>query len=330
MHQLLRNSAKYFYGIRYHSTLKTVFNAKDGPFKLPLFGKIKHSKSVNTGLFGINELKDPEGFGEIQITCLRNCDNLVQLASEKSEKRMKLVSRVFDDLSDELCRVADLAEFVRIAHPDLRFRIAAQDACLHISSQVEKCNTNFDLYHAIKNVVDNGDIYSETDTDKHVAKLFLRDFEQSGIHLDDKSREYIVQLNNEILALSQYFSTNAHSEVIVPKKEIPFNFHKYFVKKDNDIVIKSPQTVSEYESVRKIAYEKYYQNDPSKELVLKTLLEKRHELAQVCGYETFAHRAVLDSLAEDVSVVNQFLDKLSRDIRPRMIKDYSLLLKMYQ
>jgi len=330
MHQLLTKSARRPMSTRFLSSLKTIFNTKDVPFKISFFEKSIQKQNVSSGLFGFDEIKNPEGFGEIQIDCLSNCDKLIQTATDNNETRNKLVARIFDDLSDELCRVADLAEFVRIAHPDPRFRIAAQDASLHISSQVEKCNTNLNLYRSIKHVTDNGDVYNETDTDKHVAKLFLRDFEQSGIHLNEKCREYIVKLNNEILALSQYFTTNVNSEVTVPIKEVPVNFHQYFTKNGTNIIIKTPQIVSEYEGARKIAYEKYYQHDPLKENILKSLLEKRHELANVCSYETFAHRATLDSLAENVSTVNQFLDKLSRDLRPRMLKDYNLMQKMKQ
>lgn len=45
---------------------------------------------------------------------------------------------VFDELSDSLCRVADLAEFIRIAHPQGSFSQAAENACVSISGIVEK------------------------------------------------------------------------------------------------------------------------------------------------------------------------------------------------
>jgi intermediate peptidase len=45
---------------------------------------------------------------------------------------------IFDELSDSLCRVADLAEFIRIAHPRGTVAQAAEDACITISGVVEK------------------------------------------------------------------------------------------------------------------------------------------------------------------------------------------------
>ena len=96
------------------SPLGSAFNSKNKGLKLSVLGGKK------TGLFGLRELGNPEGFGELQIDCLRNCDTLVQEAVSSPDERRRIVSRIFDDLSDELCRVADLAEFIRLAHPDPR------------------------------------------------------------------------------------------------------------------------------------------------------------------------------------------------------------------
>lgn len=45
---------------------------------------------------------------------------------------------IFDHLSNSLCKVADMAEFVRVAHPNGSFAHEAENACLSISRLVEK------------------------------------------------------------------------------------------------------------------------------------------------------------------------------------------------
>ena len=111
---LIRRSVSSFL-----SPLGNAFNTKNTGLKLSLLGAQRSNPALlPTGLFGIQELKHPEGFGELEVDCLRNCDTLVKEATSSPDQRQRIVARVFDDLSDELCRVADLSEFIRLAHPD--------------------------------------------------------------------------------------------------------------------------------------------------------------------------------------------------------------------
>lgn len=45
---------------------------------------------------------------------------------------------IFDQLSNSLCSLADLAEFIRTAHPDKSFITAAEDSCISMNTIVEK------------------------------------------------------------------------------------------------------------------------------------------------------------------------------------------------
>ena len=104
--------------------------------------------------------------------------------------RKRNVARIFDELSDELCRVADMAEFVRIAHPDRHMAQAAEKACISVSGVVERLNTDVQLFESLRNSVENPLSYIQTEeVDDHVAKLFLLDFYQCGIHLPDNERQ---------------------------------------------------------------------------------------------------------------------------------------------
>lgn len=72
----------------------------------------------------------------LQKNVTQRCDELVDEICA-SQRQRKLVE-VFDDLSNTLCKVADMAEFVRTAHQSDDFRLAAEEACINLCEIVER------------------------------------------------------------------------------------------------------------------------------------------------------------------------------------------------
>ncbi len=68
------------------------------------------------------------GFQEVDDLVTECCD----------PKRRRRMVEIFDDLSNALCLIADLAEFLRIASPDHNFTKACENACVAISNLVEQ------------------------------------------------------------------------------------------------------------------------------------------------------------------------------------------------
>ncbi|XP_063225644.1 mitochondrial intermediate peptidase [Bacillus rossius redtenbacheri] len=282
----------------------------------------------NTGLFGIPELCCPEGFYELKNKAISEAQNLV-FECCKSDRKRKMVE-LFDELSDTLCRVADLAEFIRIADPREEFARAAEDTCISISGIVEKLNTNHELYAALRNVVDNGDKIPTTSIDDHVSRLFLFDFEQCGIHLPENQRHQVVQLNDAILQLGQQFVSGALSPRVFSKTIIPEHLRKHFSVSGNQIVVTGLVAESPNQFVRELSYKVYFSPDERQESVLLDLLASRYELAKICGFRSYGERALKSSIAKSPDMVFNFLDNLCKQLKEEAEKDYSCLRKMKQ
>lgn len=88
------------------------------------------------GLFGIPELTSHEGFYALREQAISKTDDLI--AEAISENRNRKMVQIFDELSDTLCKVADLSEFIRLGHPHSYYTQSAEDACVAISGVVEK------------------------------------------------------------------------------------------------------------------------------------------------------------------------------------------------
>lgn len=192
--------------------LATAFNTRQQP-------KLNFAKD-ECGLFSIPQLTSYEGFYALKKNAMLKTDELIAEASSGGQRSRKMV-QIFDELSDTLCKVADMAEFVRLAHPNRKFSEAAEDACISISVLVEKLNTNRELFTALKNVVDHGDSMETDAIDRHVSSLFLFDFEQCGIHLEEQKRQRVVYLTDCILQLGQRFMAGAVNPRSVDKNTLP-------------------------------------------------------------------------------------------------------------
>ncbi|XP_018336181.2 mitochondrial intermediate peptidase, partial [Agrilus planipennis] len=216
----------------------------------------------------------------------------------------------------------DLAEFIRIAHPQNSFASSAEEACVSVSGLVEKLNTNLELYKALKEVVDNGDLFKTDKLDNHVAQLFLFDFQQCGIHLPEAERKKVVLLNDTILQVGQQFMANAGAPRRLNKDVLPLNIQDVFpIEGDNALVsglfAESPNPV-----VREVAYYVYLHADKRQEHLLNELLKNRYELAVTCGFPTYAHRALRGSTTDTPEAVLNFLNILSRNIKYAAAEDF--------
>lgn len=72
----------------------------------------------------------------------------------------------------------------------------------------------------------NGDVVPLDEIDKHVIELFLFDFEQSGIHLNEDDRKTVVYLNDYVLRIGQRFMSGALMPRTVSGQSLPDSVKK--------------------------------------------------------------------------------------------------------
>lgn len=300
--------------------LASVFN------KLHINSSLKRdSLYKRTGLFGIDQLQGPEGFHELRDTALAEARSLVEEIVQPRKTNTISTNNVvalFDELSNCLCRVADLAEFVRVGHPQPRFRATAEQASVAISTLVEELNTDRRLYDALRRSKFDDQL------DQYVAKLFMFDFEQSGIHLDESKRKLVLQLNESILKLGSIFAANANQARLVAPELIPDKVRHLFSQTSGKVLMQSICAGSDNEIVRETAYRLYLRPDEIQDDILTNLLRCRLRLAQLCGFDSYAHRAVKGSIAGTPEVVNEFLNILNEKLRDPAAQDYNQMLSL--
>ena len=183
--------------------------------KISPFSWLKTAAKDDSGLFQIPELSTPDGFHILAERVVHKCEQLLEECFSPSRRK---IVEILDEISDEICRVADLAEFIRHVDVDADIKQAAEQAYGTLHHLVEKMNTNINLYEQAKQAYERGE---GDETDRRVLKLYLVDFERCGIRLNEEHRLNYLQLHEDILHIESHFRQNAHREYKIPLKDLP-------------------------------------------------------------------------------------------------------------
>ncbi|KAF7624808.1 Peptidase_M3 domain-containing protein [Meloidogyne graminicola] len=128
---------------------------------------------------------------------LQNIYKQINEIENKSTNEKLTKVQLIDDLSNYICMAADLTDCLRNMHPDDKLKKAAEERMRAFTEVVEILNTRPQLYSALK-ILLHSEASRLDEISIRVAKLFLQDFELSGVLLSDSERQRFVQLSDEV------------------------------------------------------------------------------------------------------------------------------------
>ncbi|OLL22637.1 Mitochondrial intermediate peptidase [Neolecta irregularis DAH-3] len=302
-------------------------------FDQPCFRTQNLSRSYRnaTGLFQNRFLDRPEGFPVwAQHTLIRAQALVAKIEAEKDDLRGTI--KDLDRLSDMLCAVMDLAEFVRTVHPDSKFVEKANEAYGMLYGYMNILNTNAGLYNTLRKVMQDQTIKTSLSTEEiAVASILLCDFEKSGINLPPSSKEKFVELSSEIADLGHRILRDCAPE------------QKYVELSREEVVglpftIKGPLKIStagingqialahlKGSTARKKVFNALNCSTKEQLETLETMLTKRAQLSQLIGQKSFAHMTLAEKMSKSPEHVVDFLETLGRDNFPLAMKEIDFL-----
>lgn len=180
------------------------------------------------------------------------------------------------------------------------------------------------------------------ETARRLVDKLLRDFRRSGVDRDEPTRDAIRALNEEITEIAQTFARNIREdtrEVFVDDPArlagLPADFLDSHPADESGRVrittdwpdYSAVMTYADDDGLREDIFRAKMQLGHPKNLeVLSRLLEKRHALAELLGYPTYAHYATELQMIRSPQSARDFIDRVVELGRPRGERDLEALL----
>lgn len=319
-------------------TLRQVFDSPD--FWKEFRSKGRHQKQA--GLLQNSYLDKPPGFEQFANVTLRKCQRIVaQVLQYDSVEQYKVITRDMDRLSDLLCRVIDLSDFIRSVHPDRQMQAAASRAYALMFQYMNILNTTPGLDTQLQKAASIPEVWESWSVEeKTVADILIRDFAKSAIELPEEQRKAFVNLSDEIANLGNEFVDNIAAEspflsldssrlkgmdpVLVRQLT---KWGKVNLPTEGMPAVLALRSVEDADTRREI-YMANRTSSRSNVHRLEQLLKRRAELAKLSNYESFAHMTLSDKMAKSPEAVVSFLDGLALVNAPHVKDELQELLEL--
>lgn len=303
----------------------------DGHYWRSISNTALQTKKV--GLVGNVFLDDANGWEIYAMTCITKCRKLVQKISRASTiDEYRAMARDMDRVSDLLCRVIDLSDFMRTIHDDSQII----DACTRSYELGYKfmnmMNTTSKLHVQLQKALNIPEVVSSWSVqEKKVAQMLVQDFAKSAIDRGGIKKQRFVSLSSEIADIGPKFVKEmepAEQSLIFKRNEL-HGLDPTIISKLSTFTgkVKIPlftneaylalQTVND-PAVRQKLYMGLRKSSSNQLVRLNDMLQKRAELAELCGFSNYATMNLQDKMAKSPEAVQKFLTALSATNRPQL------------
>lgn len=315
-----------------------------------LLSKLRQPWGNRPGCFGVPGLHRAEDWDTLAKQCINDCLSLADSIRAEARSPTPIILQHFDDMSDKLCSVLDVAELCRNVHPDPEFVRAADEAYNEVCLLTQQLNADETIYEPLNILHDRhhkgassassspgGVQLSEEEL--ILVKSLKEDFETGGIQLDRDSKKRLISVQQELNTLSSQFlsadDTAAGSTLKLEEKKLrslPNDVRRQLGvrqanrsgQEENDVVEIPLSSSSQVlllrwmreSAVREQIFRSMHRCDDAKSAVLDGILSKRHEMARMLGRSSYADMMFSGRLASSPSAVVDFLHELSARFAP--------------
>lgn len=296
----------------------------------------------------MTEKKSTRDFGsegnELYETCKHKISSIQKLRDQIIKAPLpRTVANTLNPL-DEIAVQLDIGmnqcELMESVHPNEGMRTAAEISKQEMSKLASDLELDRELYDAVRALeteLDDDDLLT-----KRFVKHVLRDFRRAGVDKSDEARARIKKLNEELVLLGQEFNRNIRSDtryITLNDSEalegLPADYKNAHQANSNGgirITTDYPDFVpfmsyAKNAQARSQLYFEYSNRAyPVNEAVLTQILTKRHELATLLGYRSWASYASADKMIGGAKNIREFIDKIAAIAKKRSDTDYLALL----
>jgi thimet oligopeptidase len=244
----------------------------------------------------------------------------------------------YDEAMAALSNIIDPMGLISQAHPDQAMRDAADAARQNLVKVRTDISLDRELYDGLAGL----DVSTADAGTRHYVERILRDFRRAGVDRDEATRARIRELSEELVAIGQDFARNIRSDtrtaVLPPSalEGLPDDYVRAHPVGEDGMVRVSTEypdyfplvTYSADAAAREELWRLFLnRGHPSNVDVLRRMLERRHELATLLGYPSFAAYAAEDKMIGSAENIAAFIDRISDLAGERAGRDYDALLE---
>jgi thimet oligopeptidase len=269
----------------------------------------------------------------------------VLVAIPRAERTFSNTVEAFDALTgrSKLAVFSDVVSTVGMVDPRADMREAARVAELMIRIfHIDHIGANKDVYNALKGYAQGNALQENLSAEQwYYLNELIDGYRKSGMELPSEQHERTIQLRKEISALTVACEKNLASDnrtITTSREELAGTPHEFIasLQVDGDLYVlgidyPTYMTVMEncmVEETRKRLYRAFTNRGyPANDIVLHDILNKRHELASLLGFPTFAHLNIDGCMAKKPEVVEKFLYDLLQKASAKEAHEFELLTK---